>query len=101
MNQQQYFLNKLAEEACEIAQIALKTAQFGMDEVYTAEGGVLSNKERIHAELNDLLGVIEILNVGYGFNFEPSPPAILAKRAKVIKYMNYAISLGNVDKDPE
>ncbi len=59
MNRLQYLLTKLAEEAAEIAQISLKTQQFGLDERYN-DG--LSNKERCHQELDDLNGVIQLLN---------------------------------------
>ena len=47
MSYEQFLLLKLAEEASEISQIALKTAQFGMFE--TIPGGSENNAERIHS----------------------------------------------------
>lgn len=92
MNREQYLLCKLAEEASEIAQIALKTQQFGMDEVYLTD----SNKERIHKELNDLLGIIEMLNAEYNFNFFPDDIQIQEKVDKVNLYYAYSKQLGCV-----
>lgn len=37
MNREQYLLGKLAEEGSEVAQMALKTQQFGLDDVYIDE----------------------------------------------------------------
>ena len=52
MNRLQYLLTKLAEEANEVGQIALKTQQFGVDE--GMPGQPFTNAERTHQELNDL-----------------------------------------------
>ena len=56
MNREQYLLGKLAEEGSEVAQMALKTQQFGLDEVYVDE----SNRQRLHGELNDLLTIVHL-----------------------------------------
>lgn len=50
MNQLQHLLTKLAEEGAEVAQIALKTQQFGPNEVMP--GQPLDNFERCHHELD-------------------------------------------------
>lgn len=92
MNREQYLLNKLAEEASEIAQIALKSAQFGLNEVYIDE----SNKKRCHNEINDLLGIIRILNVEFNFEYDPDIEQIEKKIEKVNRYYGYSKELGMV-----
>ena len=95
MNQLQYLLTKLAEEAAEVAQIALKTSQFGPDE--KMPGQLLTNFERIHLELNDLLAVVDCLNKFHSFGFDPDPVAMFNKQLKIGKYRQYSIELGLVD----
>lgn len=90
----QHLLGKLAEEGTEVAQIALKTAQFGMYEVCT--GQPHTNVERVHQELDDLMGIIEMLNERYGFDYIPNPERIAAKKVKVDKFLAYSQSLGMV-----
>ena len=48
MDRLQLLLSKLAEEGTEVAQIALKTAQFGLHE--SREGQYPTNAERCHAD---------------------------------------------------
>lgn len=95
MNRQQYLLVKLAEEAAEVAQIALKTSQFGLEERFPNHPD--NNATRCHAELNDVLGIVKMLNEEFGFNFEPSEEAQLAKRDKVNHYYAYSVQLGETE----
>ncbi len=95
LNREQYLITKLAEEASEIAQIALKAQQFGMDEICPKLPE--SNKQRIHKELNDLLGVVEMLNTEYNFDYRPNDIEIAAKINKVNKYYGYSIDCGQVE----
>lgn len=92
MNRQQYLLNKLAEEATEVAQQALKAAQFGLDEAEPEQRK--SNAERCHDEIDDMLGVIEMLNEEFGFNFQSQMDRRWAKKDKVNKYAAYSAELG-------
>lgn len=94
MDRLQLLLGKLAEEACEIGQIALKTQHFGMDE--KCPGQPYTNAERCHQEINDLLAIIEMLNDEYSFKFNPSRLQILAKKKKVNKYAEYSAELGQL-----
>ena len=94
MSREQYLLIKLAEEASEIAQIALKTSQFGMEEKYHKLD--TNNKERIHAELNDLLGVVDLLNGESGFGFTQDSVASCTKAEKINKYYKLSQELGMV-----
>jgi hypothetical protein len=94
MNYRQFLLCKLAEEASEVAKIALKTAQFGFNEKHPDLP--FNNKERIHQELDDLAGIVEMLN-DLDFDYAPNKTNISSKKEKVIKYLNYSVSLGCVD----
>lgn len=99
MSNLQYLLTKLSEECCEIGQMAAKCQQFGLDEIYTGEGNTLTNRERLHAEINDLLGVVDKLNVEEGFQFTPDFCAKLKKQEKIDIYRQYSIDLGFVKGD--
>ncbi len=118
MAHEQHLLTKLAEEGSEISQIALKTVQFTMNE--KREGQPFTNKERIHQEINDLLGVIRILNRDHNFQYvlpdmvndhngtmtefefidarAANNAAISAKEEKINKYKGYSQILGTVEK---
>lgn len=95
MNQLQHYLTKLAEEGAEVAQIALKTQQFGPGEVMP--GQPLNNFERCHLELDDLWAITEELNEKFGFCYAPNRERIEAKKAKVRKYLGFSIHLGMVE----
>lgn len=100
MTLSQYYLVKLAEEAAEVAQIALKAAHFGLSERHPER--VETNAQRIYAELNDLLAMVHRLGeVSAGeFWFDigsPEPMAISAKLGKVAHYLAYSQSLGLVE----
>jgi hypothetical protein len=92
MNRQQYLLMKLAEEAAEVAQIALKTMAFGMHE--TSPWHPDNNAKRCHAELNDVMGIISMLNEEFGFGYEVDEAAVQAKKDKVNHYYAYSVQLG-------
>lgn len=95
MNLLQHLLTKLAEEGAEIAQIALKTQQFGPREVMP--GQPLDNFQRCHLEIDDMQAVIELLNDQHGFGYVPSRERIEAKKAKMSKYLAFSQSLGLVE----
>lgn len=92
MNRQQYLLIKLAEEAAEIAQIALKTAQFGMLETSPMHSD--NNAKRCHAELDDLMAIVAMLNDEFKFHYIGSIQAQINKKAKVDHYYMYCVQLG-------
>ena len=99
MNLLQHYLTKLAEEGSEVAQIALKTQQFGPSEVMP--GQPLNNFERCHQELDDLLAMVEELNEKFDFGYTPSRDRIEAKKAKVRKYLGYSIHPGMVEGETD
>lgn len=101
MTLSQYYLVKLAEEASEVAQIALKAAHFGLSEVQP--GTDVSNAQRIYAELNDVLAMVhrltEVSNGEFAFDIgQPDHLAISKKLAKVHHYLTYSQSLGLVQE---
>lgn len=95
MTYQQYLLTKLAEEATEVAKIALKTQQFGMDET---RDGYPSNRERLHSELNDFLSHVTMLNEECDLGFYPDIEAMEAKKVKTEKYAQFSRELGMLEK---
>jgi len=92
MNNYQYLLTKLTEESLEVGKESLKTQQFGAHEI--CPGLSLTNQQRIHSELNDLAGIIEMLNEECDFGYTPDPEAVKAKKEKVKVYREYSRNLG-------
>ena len=85
MNKKQYYLTKLAEEAAELAQIALKCAQFGLEEVHphTLE----ANYEALQKEWNDVVACGVLIELTQPlFTTEVDEEVIEAKFEKVEKY---------------
>jgi len=89
MTREQYLLTCLAEEAVEVAQRATKAARFGLDEVQPGQG--LNNRRRLEGELEDLLGVMRMLNLN------PNPQMFRKKEERVEKYMAYSREQGQVE----
>lgn len=96
MTREQYLLGKIAEEASEIAQIALKAQQFGFDSYHPARPAD-TNLKLLKAEVNDLLAVLLMLG-------EPIAPYIFFnneaqqdKQRKVRKYYELSQRLGRVE----
>lgn len=97
MNRIQYLLTKLAEESAEIAQIALKSQQFGVHEI--CPDLPESNIERVNKEFNDLLGVVAMINMELGYEaLAPVDQFIENKILKVEKYYQYSIDCGQIEK---
>lgn len=93
MNKTEHLLTCLSEEGVEISHIIHKALRFGLHERWPNNPNAAkpSNCERLIDELNDLLGVISLLE-----DEKILPPnwksdhKRLAKREKVLKYMIYA-----------
>lgn len=100
MARQQYLLIKLAEEASEVAQMALKCAQFGQDEVMP--GQPLTNYQRLEGEIMDFYGVRQMLMVetgllmGLALDEVEYRKRITAKIDKVNHFYHYCQQLGTV-----
>lgn len=92
MNKQQYYLSKLAEEASELAQVALKCMQFGMDEVNP--NTLEKNYEALIKEWNDVLAcAILVEGEDPRFEYDENPELLEMKFHKIEKYRK--ISIGN------
>ena len=72
-----------------------QVSAFGLEE--KRAGQDLTNKERLHEELNDLNGIVQMLNREFGFGFMPSGIAATAKCEKVNKYYALSKSKGQVE----
>jgi hypothetical protein len=62
-------------------------------------GQAESNAQRIMGELNDLLGVVELLESAGAIQFAPDRDRIDAKKRKVLHYMRYSLQLGTMTDD--
>ena len=87
----------LMEEAAEVQQRASKLLRFGVDE--REPGQLFNNAERLRGEINDLLGVISILEEN-GLK-KPTDSelaeAIAAKRVKIARFLKYSQVRGTVE----
>lgn len=93
MNNLQFLLLKLAEEASEVSQIAAKSIQFGL--LSDNNGQLpLNNKQQLHKELNDLLAIVHALNYCFEFGFERDEEAMTEKLNKVREYRKHSERLG-------
>ncbi len=94
VNREQYLQCVLGEEANEVGQMACKNQRFGSQEIFP--GQLLTNAERMHLEIDDLMALIEMLNDEFAFGYKPNRANIEAKKDKVNKYGLYSESLGLV-----
>ena len=94
MNLVQFLLGKISEESGEIVQISQKSQQFGLAEV--CPGQELTNAERMHIEIDDLLAVVELLNE-IGFEFTSCEKRKIRKKSKIYHYLKLAVREGMVD----
>lgn len=98
MTLSQFLLNKIAEECNELAQIALKTAQFGLYETNPLEPEEGDNITRMQKEFNDLVSCIGLFNLHAATTISRDDNLCQAKADKVVKYLQYSQSLGFVRK---
>lgn len=100
MNKQQYYLTKLAEEASELAQIAVKTSHFGVDSYHPVT--LQTNKEALIAEIVDVLATIKVLQELIA-GIEPSPEELQElleiKWEKMERYRKLSVQLGKSTND--
>ena len=95
LSKEQDLLAKIAEEASEVAQMALKCQHFGIYEKQTEDS--LSNIQLLLEEYNDLLGVIRLWNDECSFQFKENRGAMFDKMIKVRKYAKYSHGLGQIE----
>lgn len=88
LTKEEYLLDCLIEECAEIIQRATKAKRFGLEEIQKDQS--YSNEYRLIDELNDLVGVADLL-------FEDGwhdQDLVDLKKAKVSRYMQYSFELG-------
>ena len=78
-----------------IVQITLKTQQYGFNEKHPSLS--LTNKERMHQELNALMEEIVQLNEYQGLNYKPDSSEKTLKRTRVEQSALYSEDLGKLD----
>lgn len=92
MNYQQYLLVKLAEEASEVAQMAIKCSLFGYDSVDPREDTGETNALKLFKELLDFSAVMTELEDSTDIDFDEINPEdyIEMKRLKLKHYYEVA-----------
>lgn len=93
MTVEQCLLVCVMEECAEVAHRASKALRFGMDEVQP--GQPLTNEDRLWGEVNDLIGVLILLQEKRDHP-GPSDHAVQQKRGKVERFMAYSVECGQV-----
>ena len=95
MNKIEHLLLCVAEEGGEITQAAGKAGRFGLSD--SPPNGGLPNNEYLVREVNDLLGVLELLQEhGVPLPGIGDREMIEAKKAKVTHFMTYATQRGTL-----
>lgn len=85
-------LGEVATELLALQKEIFKALRFGIDEQRDLP---TSNRQRIEAEWQDLLGSVEKLREA-GINLTPDIAAITEKMNKIEKYCQYATDLGTI-----
>lgn len=100
MNVGEHLLVTLGEEGCEVAKEASKALRFGLGDIDPTQPDGPNNREKLTKELNDLLGVCQLLvNIGVLKPNWQSEEAQFQKMVKVEKFMKYAEQNGTLDPD--
>jgi hypothetical protein len=92
----EYALLKLSEESSEVAQMCSKCTQFTLHEVKIGE--TLHNAGRLHAEIDDFLASVQVLN-DLGLNYVPNAKAQVAKMHKMYKFLKFSEKLGTISSE--
>lgn len=87
-------LDILIEECAEVIQRATKAKRFGITEVQP--GHTQNATQRLNYELNDLAGVVALLQE-QGVDLEQVPELITAKKEKVRHFLGYSQEQGTID----
>jgi NTP pyrophosphatase (non-canonical NTP hydrolase) len=97
MNEVQHLFSCLSEECGEVLQAIGKCQRFGPDDLWPEIG--LTNAEQVQHELFDILAVAEMLRERGALpkiSGASMDMKIEAKKAKVMKMMDYAIERGTL-----
>jgi uncharacterized protein (UPF0147 family) len=91
MNATEHLLTCLSEECAEVSQRASKALRFGLDEVQPEQP--FNNAQRIIAEVNDLIAVIEMLQQANALP-RVTRAAVDEKKRKLAEWMRYSAERG-------
>lgn len=98
MNLREYLLTCTAEEGCEIGQAGHKALRFGLDDINPKTGN--SNRKDLVTEVNDLLGVLELLQEnGIELPGLFGRDAIEAKKLRVLAWMKHSEAVGALQRE--
>lgn len=92
MNRTQHAFLKLGEECNEVAMLCSKIMQFGLDSEYEGQ----TNRERLTAELNDIMGCLLNLRVETNFDFVEDREAVWKKFEKMRHFRDISERIGFV-----
>jgi len=96
MNKIEHLLTILSEECGEVIQITSKILRFGEDDHHPSSPQ--SNGQLLIKELNDILGVVELLEEnGFDVTDFANFDDIEKKKSKVKHYMNYSKEIGKIE----
>jgi len=96
MNKIEYLLTVLSEECGEVVQANCKILRFGGDN-HNPQDPTVSNIELMIKEINDILGVIELLEEeGVNVSRVGNREDIEKKKEKVKKFMEYSTNIGRL-----
>lgn len=99
MNRVQYLLIKLMEEASEVTKQAAKASQFGLDSRVPGRGGE-TNEDLLCFELDDLIGVVDMLRKEGFVRYNPDTERMERKQDKVNRYYEMSKLDGHVQETP-
>lgn len=92
MNDTEYLLICLMEEAAEVQQIASKCLRFGLENHHPESTS--TNAEELSKECTDLIAVIEMLETAKAIKAFTLFQSLKDKKEKVTTYMNVSKELG-------
>lgn len=94
MNREEHLLTILTEECSEVIKEISKALRFGLDDYPPGSDVYNTNRKRITCELNDLIGIAELLkSEGYIDDFMNSEK-ILKKQNRIEEYLLYSKKSG-------
>lgn len=97
MDKRQYYLQKIAEEALEVATAAMKCIQFGNDSHDPNDPNGLSNIDQLYFEMNDYHGAVHAALTNEVINSQLNiGEHVINKKNKIDKYYDLCVKLGTV-----
>lgn len=100
MNEQQYLLTCIAEEATEVTKDATKAIRFGLYD-FNEHNGNVPNAQRLIQELNELIALVELAGSKGYLDLSMLNDQVVKnnKIMKYEKYAQYARDCGTLDID--